>query len=260
MDWSRAKTVLIISFLLLNVLLGFQLWSGKIGLDAYSEAGLRREEANRLLAAKRIELDADVPDMMPRLKEITVKLIGGIPSFEKKRLKSPFDQDLLSSAADIRGLLVNEMPSIRMYEHDPFAANGDRAVYIMNQMYDGMPMFEVRVELFAVGGSVEAYRILQAEVQTTSPETDVGGDGEEILSAYTVLGSLAENYLPQGTVISDIQLGYHGPIFESETQVLAPYWRVTLKSGELYYVHAISGAVEGPSTLTAGRDAKNNDK
>ncbi|WP_274365026.1 two-component system regulatory protein YycI [Paenibacillus thermotolerans] len=254
MDWSRAKTVLIISFLLLNMLLGFQLWSGKIGLDAYSEAGLRREEANRLLAAKRIEVNAAVPDTMPRLKEITVKLIGGIPSFEKKRLKSPFDENLLSSAADIRGLLVGEMPSIRMYEHDPYAANGDRAVYIMNQMYNGMPMFEVRVELFAVGGSVDAYRMLQAEVQTPSPDADTSGKGEEILSAYTVLGSLAENYLPQGSVITDIQLGYHGPIFESETQVLAPYWRVALGSGELYYVHAINGAVEGPSM--AGRDAE----
>jgi regulatory protein YycI of two-component signal transduction system YycFG len=245
MNWSRAKTVLILSFFVLNVLLGFQLWAGKF-VDSYSEAGVRREEASRLLAAKQIKVETEVPEATPKLSGITVKFQHGLPTAEQRALSEPFDRGLLSSAADIRGLLVEDMPEISRYEPDPYAANNDKAVYIMNQLYNQLPMFEVRVELFAKNGMVNSYRRLYASVQQTEA---AGGEAQTVLSAYTVLGSLAENYLPAGAVVKDIRLGYHGPIFESETQVLAPYWRVALEGGDLYYVHAINGAVEGPSSL-----------
>jgi regulatory protein YycI of two-component signal transduction system YycFG len=55
---------------------------------------------------------------------------------------------------------------------------------------------------------------------------------------------LAEKFLSEGTAIIDVRLGYHGQVFNSETRVLAPFWRVLTESGEQYYVHAITGAVE----------------
>jgi len=57
---------------------------------------------------------------------------------------------------------------------------------------------------------------------------------------------LAERYLKSGDVIRDIRLGYHGPMYDSESQLLAPKWRVMLEDGDIYYVHAISGEVERP--------------
>lgn len=89
------------------------------------------------------------------------------------------------------------------------------------------------------------YRMAYAVVD---PADDEAPKGQQVLSAYDVLGNLAEYYLPQGSVVADVRLGYHGPIFESETQVLAPYWRVVLSQGDTYYVHAVTGAVEGPSS------------
>jgi regulatory protein YycI of two-component signal transduction system YycFG len=79
-------------------------------------------------------------------------------------------------------------------------------------------------------------------------DTSATTDAPKILSAHTILVNLAEMYLPSGTVISDVRLGYHGPIFESEKRVLAPYWRVVVSNGDTYYVHAMNGAVEGPSS------------
>ncbi|WP_199616951.1 two-component system regulatory protein YycI [Paenibacillus alkalitolerans] len=253
MDWSRAKSVLIVSFFLLNILLGFQLWAGKMGIDTFSEAGERREEMNRLLASKQIAIEAEVPEATPKLNEITVRLKDGVPSPQKQPLDYPFELRLLSSAADIRGLLVKEVPEIGEYEPDPHAANGAKAVYIMNQLHNGLPMFEVRVELYAEKDTVKSYRKLYAEVQNAGTGS---GEGQQVLSAYIVLSSLAENYLPVGAKIRDVRLGYHGPIFESETQVLAPYWRVALAGGDVYYVHAINGAVEGPISLGDTKDKK----
>jgi hypothetical protein len=69
------------------------------------------------------------------------------------------------------------------------------------------------------------------------------GEAKSVLPAAKVVASLIETYLPDGAIISDIQLGYKGPIFDSEKQVSAPSWRVMLESGQLFYVNAISGEV-----------------
>jgi regulatory protein YycI of two-component signal transduction system YycFG len=68
-------------------------------------------------------------------------------------------------------------------------------------------------------------------------------EAKPVLPAAKVVASLIEAYLPDGAIISDIQLGYKGQIFDSEKQVSAPSWRVMLESGDLFYVHAISGEV-----------------
>jgi regulatory protein YycI of two-component signal transduction system YycFG len=67
---------------------------------------------------------------------------------------------------------------------------------------------------------------------------------QQVLPASTAAAHLIENYLPAGSVIKDIRLGYHGQIFpDAETQVSAPSWRVLLENGEMYYVNAISAEV-----------------
>jgi Uncharacterized protein conserved in bacteria len=57
---------------------------------------------------------------------------------------------------------------------------------------------------------------------------------------------LAERFLQRGDGIADIRLGYHGQMYESDTQVLAPKWRIVLDNGDIYYVHAVNGEVERP--------------
>lgn len=62
MDWSRAKNVLICTFLLLNVVLGYQLWH-----DAQETAGPNLdftsldENTQRLMEEKSIQVLAPIP-------------------------------------------------------------------------------------------------------------------------------------------------------------------------------------------------------
>jgi len=249
MDWGRAKTVLIWAFLLLNMLLGYQLWMDELNLNTFSENAARREEMNRLLALKEIRLQAEVPEGTPALTEITVTLRTAGRQEAPQPLPEPIAMSALGDAALVRQALKPVVPEIDEYEPDPFAASRDEAVYAMNQLYKQLPMFEMRLELFAEGDAATMFRYAYSEVDPAA--AGEAAAGQEALSAYTMLGSLAENYLPPGSVIADVRLGYHGPIFESETQVLAPYWRVVLGTGETYYVHAINGAVEGPSLVSA---------
>lgn len=257
MDWSRAKTVLIVSFLLLNVLLGYQLWMDELNLNTFTENAARREEMNRAFAVKDISLEAAVPEGTPELREITVRLERGGKSAPAE-LPEPFPISLLIDPAYVKSALRAHVLQIDSYEPDPFAIGPGDPIYVLNQLHGDLPMFEMRVELYAQDDSVVAFRYDYSEVQPAdpdAPDTAAAPDepdvprGQEILSAYTVLESLADMYLPPGADVADVRLGYHGPIFESETQVLAPYWRIVLRTGETYYVHAINGAVEGPSAL-----------
>lgn len=61
--------------------------------------------------------------------------------------------------------------------------------------------------------------------------------------ASKAMAPFIERNLPDGAVITDIQLGYHGQMFDTETQVSAPYYRVPLEDGNEYYIHAINGEV-----------------
>jgi regulatory protein YycI of two-component signal transduction system YycFG len=245
MDWSRAKTVLIWAFLFLNVLLGYQLWMDELNLNTFSENAVKRDEMNRLLSLKDIRLDASIPEGTPILSEITVSLQTGELPKEPVRLKRPFSRTLVNDFTLVRSSLEKNIPEVDAYQPDPYAVEAGGPDYVMNQLHGDLPMFEMRVELFAEDDEMVSYRYAYSEVEPTSATPP---KGQEVLSAYITLGSLAENYLPQGAVVSDVRLGYHGPIFESETQVLAPYWRIVLSTGETYFVHAVNGAVEGPSS------------
>lgn len=256
MDWSRAKTVLIWSFLILNVLLGYQLWMDELNLTTFAENASLREEMNRQLALKDVRLDVPVPDGTPVLSELTVGLRSSGGTGEPERLTAPFPRHWLSDPLFVRDAVAADVPDVGAYEPDHYADMQDDLAYVMNQIYDGYPMFEMRLELYGNEDMIDRYRYRFAEREEASSDEEQP-KGQEVLSAYVVLGNLAEHYLPRGAVVADVRLGYHGPIFESETQVLAPYWRIVLATRETYYVHAVSGAVEGPAPGGTGSGSAN---
>lgn len=246
MDWSRAKTVLILAFLVLNILLGYQLWMDELNLNNFTTNAAKRDEMNRMLELKNIRLQASVPEAMPILSEITVSLRNGEEAMEWKTLSQSISESSLADTAYVENTLKTDIPMMGEYELDRKGSGEESAAWVMNQLHNGLPMFPIRLELAGEGNRITKYRVLYAEVE---PSHDAeAANAQQVLSAYTILGNLAEYYLPQGSEVSDVRLGYHGPLFESETQVLAPYWRVVLSTGETYYVHAVTGAVEGPSS------------
>ena len=68
MDWSRAKTILIISFTLLNALLGYQVWTTWNEQSKASEVSVQTvEELNQLLAAEKITLSDTLLTELPEI-------------------------------------------------------------------------------------------------------------------------------------------------------------------------------------------------
>jgi regulatory protein YycI of two-component signal transduction system YycFG len=241
MDWGRAKMILILSFFLLNIVLGYQLWTTRSDLLEFdANTASAAEEIQRLIKSKNIQISAELPKEAPRLKEIVVRFDEKGSSDKQVMLATPFKYSpMLSKSSQKDAAARAQIPNFDKYQYDPIlSANG---TYVFHQLYGTLPMFEVRLELIEQNGLIVAYR--QEHVDDQSP-----GDQKEqkVISPYTVLRSLIETYFPSGTVVSSIKLGYHGQDYNTQTRFMVPYWRVSLGNGDNYYVHAFNGAVEPP--------------
>jgi regulatory protein YycI of two-component signal transduction system YycFG len=241
MDWGRAKMILILSFFLLNIILGYQLWTTRSDLLEFdANTASAAEEIQRLIKSKNIQISAELPKEVPRLKEIVVRFDEKVRPDKEIILDTPFKYSpMLSKSSQKDAAARAVIPNIDQYQYDPILSANGR--YVFHQLYGTLPMFEVKLELIEQNGMIVAYQ--QAYVEDQSP-----GDQKEqkVISPYTVLRSLIETYFPSGTVVSSIKLGYHGQEFNTQTRFMVPYWRVSLGNGDNYYVQAFNGAVEPP--------------
>jgi regulatory protein YycI of two-component signal transduction system YycFG len=246
-DWGRAKTILIAAFLLLNAVLGYQLWTSKsvqIQLDADTTGMV--EETKRLLRQHNIQFTDEIPKEAPKLKGITVKYDASLNTGKKTELQNHFKLNTLFNKSQYRDITSrSEIRRLEEYQYDPVASG--KNLYMFNQLYGDLPMFDVKLELYEENGEIVAYKQAYAEI-----DAGAGGDQKEqrVLPAYVALRSLVENYPLDNTVITNIRLGYHGQMFNTQPQYMVPTWRVMFGNGDVYYIHGFNGAVEAPQADT----------
>jgi regulatory protein YycI of two-component signal transduction system YycFG len=237
MDWGRAKSVLIFSFLLLNVLLGYQLW-----LDVRERLNTNVDltdfppETLRLMQEKNIRLPGSIPSAAPELKDLFYRFVSEPDEAGRKQLKTPVDSKIVYlSEQELQDGLKGEIPELDKYSFDPAASSGN--AFVFYRLTETFPIFDVKLELYYSNQKIIAYHQDKVEIVSSSDTK-----GQAVLSASKAIASLVEK-LPAGSVIKEIRLGYHGQRFDSEDQVAAPSWRVILEDGTTIYMNAISGEV-----------------
>ena len=245
MDWGRAKMVLILSFLFLNLLLGYQMWVTRWDPTLLnSDMSAFKEQTKQILVSKNIKVLHTIPKDVPKLNQISIKFADNNQNPKLVTLPVPIAYTNFIAKNSLRDFAPKaDIPNADQYKLDQGLIKTD--VIVFNQMHENVPLFDVTLQLFASKAEITGYKQTFVEVQS-------GGEqkAQKVISAYTAVRSLVENYLPNGSVITDIQLGYHGQRFDSETQPLLPFWRIVLEKGAPYYVQAFSGAVEGNLELT----------
>lgn len=238
MDWSRAKTILIAVFVMLNLLLGYQLWYDRAGTsEATPELQETELALEQIIARKNIRIKAALPVETPKLRERTVKVSPPDGEPATMRFKEPFAADLLKQPSEMKGILSKKLPDGESYTLSSIESS--KSKYTLHQMLDGYPLFDMELDLFAENDEVYGYKQLHAELLTGALHQE-----QKVLDAITAVTKLADKFLKVDAVIVDVALGYHGQAFNSETRVLAPYWRVLTEQGDRYFVHAITGDVE----------------
>jgi regulatory protein YycI of two-component signal transduction system YycFG len=249
MNWRQAKTVLIIAFLALNVVLGYQLWQDwSQRINAAAGWTSLPPETQQAMRQKQIRVDAPIPTYTPQLAELAFSFLSRREEGDPIPIDPPRDSRIVFLEKELRKELGGVVPELEAYELDPSASRD--GVFVFNRMANGWPMFGVRLELHHRDQKITAYRQDRIAILPSD-----GMTARKVLPAAQAVANLIEKYLPYGAVIREIRLGYHGHIFDdTETQVTAPTWRVLLEDGEVYYIHAISGEVSAEKSV-AGTDA-----
>lgn len=243
MDFGRAKNVLIYAFLLLNLVLCYQLW-----MDARESAGSSLDytslgdSTQRLMEEKGIQILAPIPSDTPVMPKLTYRYLNGGKEAEVVQLEEPIDSKLVFSEKELISALKDTITDIDQYELDPLANPNDSDRFVLHPLADQRwPLFHVNLELYYSEQKITAYR--QSPIQMSTFE-----EGQQVLPASKALGTLVELFLPNDAVVQDITLGYYGEEFNSDSQVAAPAWRFVLEGGQTYYVQGISGEVISPKT------------
>ncbi|WEK54213.1 MAG: two-component system regulatory protein YycI [Candidatus Cohnella colombiensis] len=242
MDWRRAKSVLIIAFLMLNVLLGYQLWTEwRERLNTTADWTSLPPETQQVMREKNIKfkVEAKIPTETPLMRELTYTFNKRVGLTAEERIvldPAPetrivyFEQELADSLGDV-------IPDLSAYTFDdPSSREG---VFVFNRMIYGFPIFKIHLEFYYSEQRIRTYSQDLIDIQPSLTESE-----QKVLPASKAIASLIERNLPADSTIKEIRLGYYGEIFDvTDRQVVAPSWRVLLENGEVYYVNAISAEV-----------------
>lgn len=243
MDWGRAKNVLIYAFLLLNLVLGYQLWND-LQEQADSNPDFSSLESNiqKAMDEKRIRVPAKIPSETPELPKISYRFVDGGGNGKVVDLPSPVDSKLIYTPKELVSALKTSLPNIANYRYDEAASRDGE--FVLHPLVDGKwPLFKIDLRLYYSNQKIISYREQNIEISSSE-----GEKRQRVLSASKALGNLVENFLPEGSVVTEIELGYYGEVFNSDAHLpAAPAWRFILESGTEYYVQGISGDVISPN-------------
>ncbi len=237
MEWGKAKTILIIAFIVLNITLYVQLRTHNEQLSIRNVTMSEfSEDVKTLMKSRNIQLKANMPIVTDQMKQLTVTYLQNGEQKLAKAMKPPISLQSGLNSQKFKQELERKITGLKMsdYQYDQQLSSTNELVY--HQLYEGVPMFEVNMRIETNNNRAVTIR---RDIVTIE-----AGEQQDIISSYTAVSNLIENYLIDGAVIESVQLGFHGQRFESSKQFLTPFWRVILADGQSYYVHALNGAVE----------------
>lgn len=276
MDWSRAKTYLIITFLFLDILLGVQYWNSKSEASKYVETlPEQMSEVQAVLATYKIKIATDIPTELPKLGFLRVRFAPLDPASVARRIvgsnatskggvfegagvrftatgAGQYSMELLSNPIPYsskddhsKSVIVHELApyvwDMNSYKLDYIQSSRDAAVRFL-QWYHDYPLFTSTIEGYMTHGQITS--VTQSYLQVVSEESY----RKTVLSAISAIRSLVESMdkpppTKDNRMIRDIRLGYYSKGFNADEWFMAPMWRIVIDQ-DTYYVNALTGDVE----------------
>jgi regulatory protein YycI of two-component signal transduction system YycFG len=236
MDWGRAKTILILAFLILNLFLGYQLLQTRLENNAsYTDIDQTKYTLTQLIKINKIDVKPRLPEDVPQLSDIIVEQKE--KPITNQQLAKPFRTN--ASVVTTRALMLaldGEVAHADDYVLD--TASRESTAYTLYQNYNARPLFNSMLKLSIVEGEVKSYS------QSYVTVVDKGKKTDPIMSASRALQFLIENYLQPYSEVTNIDLGYRGHSFGTQQQIVSPTWRFVLADGTQYFVDAVHGDVD----------------
>lgn len=261
MDWSNAKTIFIITFLLLNIFLGYQLNEKKSAsnINLLAEATLqeRLSEMNITIAVDlheeqltgtyisgSTEISLETIITSEKLNQEVKKVED---EFVTVLLVEPFtliqgDQGIHIQAKDFVSQHIVNGKEYRFSHYDEEL----KRIYFY-QTYEGKKVDNYESGRFPLmlqlneNKQVVFYEQNYLTIQPIHPQ----GKEQEVISSIKAIEKLFnEQLVPPDSKISKVELSYYS-FFKphGEVQVFAPMWNIGVND-QIYYVNAIDGAIQ----------------
>jgi regulatory protein YycI of two-component signal transduction system YycFG len=278
-DLSRAKTILIVAFLTLNLFLGYRLWfSPQLLLSGQAMTHEEVDRARELLNGAGFELTAAIPRQIPRLSLLDV----GREDRNEAEWAMKFFEESLTGRRDEKGNIVftkgNSRVTVAANGHVsyqgsaiPLTAGSEDTRQMVEafmrernlwrddlkhdvtlprdgqgtvrhrfvQTYQGFPLFFCLAE-----AAVTDNRITELEIYRVVPR---GFSGKEIqvISALEAIEMFLEQKVSfSDQRIADISLGYFSADYDAQRWEIVPVWRIADSAGNAVYINAFTGEVE----------------
>lgn len=236
MDWTKAKTILIIALIATNVFLIYSL------LDRHSDRGemTNEEVILQLMEQRNIELEVDIPRLHPSLRIIQ----GEYLSVDREEIAA-LAQEMPTATSDYEGVAEDFLEYLgilddeTVYEETELFEDGDidASVRFKNEV-EGLQIAENYIEVYFKDGRIADMNYHWLDDVEVSPRKI------ETMSAAVALMSLVNQQPGAKMTITGIELVYWVPdtdmeLGETVSDTAFPTWEITLSSGEKKYVGAV---------------------
>lgn len=267
MDWRRAKNILLVILILLNLFLFVNVMSVK---DPFNITGKYQKDAKKALQAAGVILTGSIPshapvgrisfaqndpsfyaDFVRRLTGLQVDdadgssnnawendgnllvIQDGIFVFTPKDGQEPFPADNLKKLDQkLRNWLKEKIGPNEVFVQNSLVQNGNTITAEYVREYKNLPLFSQKISLTLTDGRLTRMEGNIKILYAIKPSKSV----DEIISPHIVL--LTGKDKVQGIVVS-VELGYLS--LQGDDLYDTPVWRITLASGDAVWFNAYTG-------------------
>ncbi|WP_449538258.1 two-component system regulatory protein YycI [Ferdinandcohnia sp. Marseille-Q9671] len=253
MDWSKTKTLFIITFLILNVFLGYQLAQKKDGsqLDVIAEATIDEK-----LATEEISYE-----LLPKEPKELSYISGKVKVFTEEDIKDLKNQEInIDSPGVLKGIFkepvklsltdhvkINQFVKENMIDGDKYSTwkvDVETGTILLYQHYENYKVFgeSTNISGLMLLNVNEENEVISYQ-QTLIPEFEKH-ELVELITPIQTLENLFDNgHLKSGSHVTKVEIGYYPLVPFSESQLLAPTWHVVIDDKTEIYVNAIEGQI-----------------
>ncbi|RSL29342.1 hypothetical protein D7Z54_31810 [Salibacterium salarium] len=250
MDWSRTKTIFIITFLLLNTFLIYQI------VDKRNNGSINVKAQNSV-EQQLVNMNITVTDDLPEERDEISHIVGEPSDIEEDVINQAGEENVsvldngfmevtledtyaVSNQEDVSNFFDQHVWNGGEYEYDEWDSS-DQQMYF-NQTYNEATVVtydEDQLVLFLnEDDEIESY--IQSYLSF-----EEGGKKKDMLAPYRAIEMLLnDNIVSYNDEINEMEVGYYS-LFQPEgtAQVFAPMYRIEVNEESEYLVNAIDGSI-----------------
>lgn len=234
MDWSRAKTIFIISFILLDLFLAAQISQMIEQKSNYLRTDeITDEQIRELLEAKQIRITTPIADRTTKIPALqaTITPVFNWDHDEKWIYQYSFHPQIpIKNQTALQKYLKEKLPFFHEYTYSKEYSNNNKHVFL--QQHEQYPIFDGKIVCNLENGAMTNIQVLHFQIKK---QVNV----DFISFNHALFNFITRENLPKKAKITNVVLGYRSMYYPSPNDViLLPVWRFTVNHQQHYYIYA----------------------